>query len=96
MAKQGKKRTRGRQKSKAAIATAERRAEKAGSDAGAGLQQSVEYKGSGGVMSNLRGGFQAAVGTGEPAQKQSNWMGNILWVLLALGTLALLFGDIRL
>ncbi len=96
MAKQGKKRTRGRQKSKAAMATAELRAKKKGSEANSGLQEAVEYKGSGGVMTNLRGGFQSAVGTGETTQKQGGWLSNVLWILLALGTVALLFGDIRL
>ena len=96
MAKQGKKRTRGRQKSKAALATAAVRAEKQGSQATPGVQKAVEYKGSGGVMTSLRGGFQSAVGTGETPQKQGGWLSNVLWILLALGTIALLFGEIRL
>ena len=96
MTKQTKKRTRGRQKSKAALASEEKRAEKRSKGSGQGLQPSVEYKGTGGVMSNLRGGFQSAVGSGDAPTKKSSWLGNILWLLLAAGTLALVFGDVRL
>ena len=96
MAKNGKKRTRGRQKSKAALATAEMKSKRRDAHANPDVPESVEYRGTGGVMSNLRGGFQSAVGNGEMGPQKSNWLGNVLWLLLALGTMALVFGDIRL
>jgi hypothetical protein len=95
MAKQKKKRTRGRQKSKAAIATAEQRDKLGRSSAADGVQQAVEYKGGGGVMTNLRGGFQSAVGSGETQAKKKGWLGTVLWVLLFGAAIALVFGDIR-
>ncbi len=85
MAKNGKKRTRGRQKSKAALAAAEMKSKKQGAKMSPELAQSVEYRGTGGVMTNLRGGFQSAVGHGEVGPKKSSWLGNVLWLLACFG-----------
>ena len=75
-----KKRSKGRQKSKAAV---ERdRLKSSGGNAGANGQESVEMpEYSGGMMSNLRGGFQSAVGQGETKGKSST-LNNILWIAI--------------
>ena len=76
----GKKRKKGRQKSKAAIERDRLRGDKVGPDAnglnGSGVE-TPQYRG--GVMSNMRSGFQTAVGQGEAASKGST-LNTILWI----------------
>ena len=78
MAGSKKKRTKGRQKSKAALESARMKAEQAGLPEGS-TAAPPEY--SGGMMSNLRGGFQSAVGQGEAKGKGST-LNSILWIAL--------------
>ena len=73
-----KKRSKGRQKSKAAIERDRMKSD--GSQSGANGHASVEMpEYTGGMMSNLRGGFQSAVGQGETKGKGS-LLNNILWI----------------
>lgn len=82
-----------RKKSKAAQATAaaraerdaraaERAAERTRSRVDAEGIETVEFKGGGGMMTKMRGGFQAAAGTGP--QKQKSKLNTILWVIVAI------------
>ena len=73
-----KKRKRGRQKSNAAKATQSAREERTGrSETSNG--ESIEYTGSGGMLTRMRGGFQAAVGS-EESQQKGGWLNTILWI----------------
>ena len=76
----GKKRKKGRQKSKAAIERDRLRGDKHGHEtdglAGSAVETS-QYRG--GVMSNMRSGFQSAVGQGENTGKDST-LNTILWI----------------
>jgi hypothetical protein len=80
------KRKKGRQKSKGARVTAAKKAAReaqAPTSGDAGGNQAVEYTGSGGMMTRMRGGFQSAVGVGEQAKKKkkkSSLVGTILWI----------------
>mgnify|MGYP001547827922 CR=1 FL=1 len=90
-----------RAQSKAAQATAQKRAERAQAAAApkpseaflarGGQDQpveAVEFKGSsgGGTLMRMRGGFQELAGQGE-AKKQPSWVGRLVW-LAALGAAA--------
>ena len=73
-----RKRKKGRQKSKAALATQEaREAEAAESTTSHG--EAIEYTGGGGMMTRMRGGFQSAVGS-ENAQEKGGWLNTIIWI----------------
>ena len=75
-----KKKSKGRQKSKAAIERDRLRGDKAGVSQGEnGSVEVPQYRG--GVMSNMRGGFQSAVGQGETKGKGST-LNNIVWIAL--------------
>lgn len=82
-----------RQKSKAAQATAEKRAERQEARADAAAErvkarldaegvETVEFKGGGGMMTRMRGGFQAAAGVGP--KKEKSKLNTILWILVAV------------
>lgn len=73
-----KKRKKGRQKSKAALATQEARDAQSG-ESTTSHGESVDYAGSGGMMTRMRGGFQAAVGS-ESAPEKGGWLNTILWI----------------
>lgn len=83
----------GRAKSKAAQATAQRRAAEADARAAARPQPSeafqarsgddapveaVEFTGGGGTLMRMRGGFQDLAGQSEA--KKPSWMGRLIWV----------------
>ena len=75
-----RKKSKGRQKSKAALERDRIKSEQSGVDSGAnGAIEVPQYRG--GVMSNLRGGFQSAVGQGETKGKGST-LNNIIWIAL--------------
>ena len=76
MTRPKKKKTKGRQKSKAAQKSADIKAEKMGFAPGSG-EAPPQY--SGGMMSNMRGGFQSAVGQGDGKGK-GGALNTILWV----------------
>ncbi|MGC6416879.1 MAG: hypothetical protein ACON3Z_07165 [Bradymonadia bacterium] len=76
----GKKRKKGRQKSKAAIERDRLRGSNHGHEADGLTGSAVEtpqYRG--GVMSNMRSGFQSAVGQGENTGKGSK-LNTVLWI----------------
>lgn len=87
-----------RTKSKAAQATAEARAARApqgGRDAGGdGHPEIVEFKGGGGMMTSLRGGFQGAVsGASDQVQgKKKGWLNTVLWIAIIAGAAAFVMG----
>ena len=93
-----------RQKSKAALATQAKRAEReaapgggSGGDAGDGEVEAVEFKGGGGgLLSGMRTGFKAAVGTGEQTQKKKGgWLGTLIFLAIVAGLTAFIFGTAR-
>ncbi|MCA9539962.1 MAG: hypothetical protein KC620_13790 [Myxococcales bacterium] len=82
--------SKGRKKSKAAQATAEARAAREVATGGApressgpgqGLPEAVEFKGGGGVLTKMRGGFQGIAGVGE-TKKKSTLTNTIIWIVL--------------
>ena len=73
-----RKRSKGRQKSKAALASEQAKHER-DAENGTPHGESVEYTGGGGMMTRMRGGFQSAVGS-ESAEEKGGWMNTILWV----------------
>ena len=92
MSKSKTKRSRGRQKSKAAQATEEARAQREPESASSGLR-SVEYKGSGGMMTKMRGGFQAAVGTTDQQKPKGGLLYNIIWIAVIGAAVFFFFGQ---
>jgi hypothetical protein len=79
MAQEKKSRSKGRQKSKAAQQTAQLKSQHDESTSDAQSSGPSTYKG--GLMSNMRGGFQSAVGQGE-TKKKSSLLNNVLWIAL--------------
>ena len=73
-----RKRKKGRQKSKAALATQEAKAS-AASDATTAHGEAIEYTGGGGMMTRMRGGFQSAVGS-ENAPEKGGWLNTVIWI----------------
>tara|TARA_B100001250_G_C19482584_1_gene649366 strand:+ start:63 stop:341 length:279 start_codon:yes stop_codon:yes gene_type:complete len=73
-----KKRSKGRQKSKAALATEQARAEREGTTE-TPHGEAIEYTGGGGMMTKMRGGFQNAVGS-ETGEKKGGWLNTVLWI----------------
>ncbi|MCA9544335.1 MAG: hypothetical protein KC613_08090 [Myxococcales bacterium] len=103
-----KPRRTGRTKSKAAQATAERRAADGQAHAAAapepseafrarsgddGPVEAVEFKGGGGTLMRMRGGFQELAGQGE-ARKPS-WTGRLIWIALLAAIGFFVFGQSR-
>lgn len=81
-----------RQKSKAARTTAAARAEREAREAqeqservkarrAADGVETVEFKGGGGMMTRMRGGFQSAAGVGP--KKEKSKLNTVLWIVLA-------------
>ncbi len=87
-----------RVKSKAAKATAEKRAERKGPSGDpdkAGQVESVEWKGGGGMMTGLRGGFQTAVSSASDSaqgKKKGGMLNTILWIAVIAGAAAFMMG----
>jgi len=90
MAQGKKKRSKGRQKSKAAQETAQLKAEQSGTAGTLDSKSSATptaYKG--GMMSSMRGGFQSAVGQGDTKGKPS-LLNNVIWIALIAAAVFLL------
>ncbi len=86
-----KKRKKGRQKSKAAQATAQKKADREEEEVSVrGI--SGEYKG--GVMTRMRGGFQSAVGQSEDKGKGSV-LNTILWIAVVAAAVFFFMGQFR-
>ena len=85
-----KKRKKGRQKSKAAQATAQLKANR--EDEGRCARISSDYKG--GVMTRMRGGFQSAVGQSEDKGKGSV-LNTILWIAVVAAAVFFFMGQFR-
>ena len=86
-----KKRKKGRQKSKAAQATAQLKADREDEEvASRGI--SSEYKG--GVMTRMRGGFQSAVGQSDDKGKGSV-LNTILWIAVVAAAVFFFMGQFR-
>ena len=92
MSKTKNKRNRGRQKSKAAQATQDAKADRESEGASSGVR-AVEYKGSGGMMTRMRGGFQAAVGTTEQQKPTGGLLYNIIWIAVIGAAVFFFFGQ---
>ena len=88
------KRKKGRQKSKGAQITAAKRAERAASEGRdqSGGPESVEFKGGGGMMTRMRGGFQSAVGVGEQ-KKKGGIVSTILWIAVVAAAVFFFMGQ---
>lgn len=54
-----------------------------------GVHEAIEFKGGGGVMTKMRGGFQSAVGEGG---KKNSWLSTFMWALLLLGAVFMFMG----
>lgn len=90
-----------RQKSKAAAATEAARAAREAEAAarrpardegpGAGVEK-VEFKGGGGMLTRMRGGFQSMAGQGEAAPKKGGWLNTAIWIGIGIAA-ALLIGS---
>ena len=90
------KRKKGRQKSKGAQITAEKKAEReaqASKSGDAAGNQSVEFTGGGGMMTRMRGGFQSAVGVGTETKKKSSLLGTILWIAIIAAAVFFFMGQ---
>ena len=72
------KRTKGRQKSKAALLTAQAKEAERQEDAINGQSSLGAREYSGGMMTKMRGGFKAAVSTED--QAKGGWANIILWL----------------
>ena len=98
-----KKRKKGRVKSKAAQATAARRQARDAARAesaperhaapDAGRPEMVEFKGGGGMMTRMRGGFQSAVGSADAPAKKKSWLSTAVWILIAIGAVFMFMGS---
>ena len=94
MTKANNKRRRGRQKSKAALATEKARAQQ-DPNADTSGTKSVEFTGAGGMMTRMRGGFQAAVGTTEQKKPKGGLLYNIVLVAVLGAAVFFFFGQFR-
>ena len=90
-----KKKNRGRKKSKAALESERQRGERQGSSSDSSSSGMVEYEGSGGMMTRMRGGFQSAVGTTEDKKAKSGVLSNVIWVLVIAALAFLAMGEMR-
>ncbi len=86
-----------RQKSKAAQATAAAKAERqaqqpSSGSSGPGHTEAVEWKGGGGMMTKMRGGFQSAVSGATETKKKSSWLNTILWIAVLLMAAGFVWG----
>ena len=90
-----KKKGRGRQKSKAALESQRQKDEREGASGNTAGNGMVEYKGSGGMMTRMRGGFQSAVGTNEDEKAKSGVLSNVIWVLVVAALVFLAMGEMR-
>ena len=89
------KRNRKRTKSKAAQATEQMRADRDSESTDSNGVESVEYRGTGGMMTRMRGGFQSAVGVNEQRPAKSSMLSNILWIIVIGAAVFLMFGQYR-
>jgi len=86
-----KKRKKGRQKSKAAQATADL---KAARDEDAVSPRGISDEYTGGVMTRMRGGFQSAVGQSEDKGK-SSVLNTLLWIGVVAAAVFFFMGQFR-
>ena len=90
-----KRKGKGRQKSKAAQESERQRQERSGSSEGSASSGMVEYKGGGGMMTRMRGGFQSAVGQNEENKPKGGLLSNVIWVLVVAALVFLAMGEMR-
>ncbi len=84
-----------RVKSKAAQATAKKKAEREATSRGGaetGHPEAVEWKGGGGLMTGMRGGFQGAVAGVTDKKKKGGWLNTVLWIAIIAGAVAFIIG----
>ncbi|MEE2786488.1 MAG: hypothetical protein VX589_04050 [Myxococcota bacterium] len=93
MNKPKKKRSRKRQKSKAAQATEQMRSDRGTESGESGGFESVEYRGTGGMMTRMRGGFQSAVGVNEAQKPKGGLLSNLIWIAVIGAAVFFVFGQ---
>ena len=90
-----KKKGRGRQKSKAALESERQRRDRESSTDGSSASGMVDFKGGGGMMTKMRGGFQSAVGIQDDNKPKGGLLSNVIWILVVAGLVFLVFGEMR-
>ncbi len=89
-----RKKSKGRQKSKAAQVTADKRAERNAAETPS-HGEAVEYTGSGGMMTRMRGGFQSAVGNEGEGSPKGGWLSTVLWIAVIGAGAFFMMGNFR-